>query len=133
MGGEPRSRQHAATARDASAQHYFSTARAAIRRVWQVEPPSGTSNARFVVVCFLLSLAGSTALHDPQAISVAGKRLGRRLITNVRSDSPSNETLSPLEILKRENELLRRTVEATGGLMYGSEPASCVVYQLIVA
>ncbi|GAB4823167.1 hypothetical protein N2152v2_010213, partial [Parachlorella kessleri] len=42
-----------------------------------------------------------------------GKRLGRRLIANVRSDSPSNETLSPLEILKRENELLRRTVEAT--------------------
>lgn len=33
-----------------------------------------------------------------------------------RADSASNETLSPLEILKRENELLRQTIEATGGL-----------------
>lgn len=44
---------------------------------------------------------------------VAGlRRASRGFTSRVRADA--KETLSPLEILKRENELLRKTIESTG-------------------
>lgn len=47
----------------------------------------------------------------PPPAPAVGKR---GLSAGVRAESSSKETLSPLEVLKRENELLRKTIEATG-------------------
>lgn len=65
---------------------------------------------------------GSAPPMAPTPASPAGSRPGRGLVARTRADSASKETLSPLEILKRENELLRQTIEATGACVNPAPP-----------